>query len=292
MMRSRGLWVTLLIACLAGHSIAAPATMFQVTSFASPAAVEYPAGFSGTVGATASWPSEMGWQGDRIDIAFTLPSAPPPNVQHYRFRIAITQQFTQAFELAIEAGPSIAGLQEVHREFVDTARVYVATIPAARFTFGQTNYIRVRGYGVQVGQGQPAGIQWNKWTLTRTDFAGTADAFRLDQLQRLTNFIVACSLSNGLVRDGYPYDPSWSPFHPASPDAAGFALIGLCVADRMGLLADAEARAESILRTYSGNRPGLLPLRNARGHWWHWIDVNTGQAAAGWGDDYTTIGSA
>lgn len=291
-MRLRCFLMGLLMAGMAGRAMAAPATMFQITSFASPAAIEYPAGFSGTVGATALWPSEMGWQGDRIDIAFTLPSAPPPNIQHYRFRIAITQQFTQAFELAIEAGPSIAGFQEVHREYVDTARVYVATIPADRFTFGQTNYIRLRGYGVQVGQGQPAGIQWNKWTLTRTDFAGTADAFRLDQLQRLTNFIVACSLSNGLVRDGYPYDPSWSPFHPASPDAAGFALIGLCVADQMGLLADAEVRAESILRTYSGNRPGLLPLRNARGHWWHWIDVSTGQAAAGWGDAYTTIGSA
>jgi hypothetical protein len=290
---SRGVAIAgMLLTWLAAGHAAAVTSIFQVSTFASPpSALTYYSGFSGTVGATATWPAEMGWQGERIDIAFVAPSA-SATARNYRFRINVTQQFTQEFDVVILAGPSLAELVEVHREFVPTVRAYVATIPLDRFTPGQTNYIRIQGVGVAVGTGQPAGIQWNRWALSRTDTAEDFAAFRATQLQKQTQFIVDATRPNGLVRDGLPFDPAGAPFHPATPDAAGFALLGLCAADELGLLPDAEARVQAILQAYSGNRPGLSPARNALGHWWHWMDVNSGQPAAGWGDNYTTIGSA
>lgn len=268
-------------------------TIFNVTNFANPPwSLTYFNGFSGTVGTTATWPAEMGWQGDRIDIAFNLASGVPSDARHYRFRVIISDKYTQTFSVRILAGPSLDDLQEARIELIETARVLVATIPLERFTPGQTNYIRVQGVGVAVGNGMPAGIGWRRWTLTRTDSDHDADTVRWGQLERLAQYVSDAIAPTGLVRDSIPLSPSDPPFHPATPDAAGFALIGLSAADHLGLDPDAEAKVEDILMAYAGEIPGVVPARNVKGHWWHWLNINTGQPEPGWNDAYTTIGSA
>ncbi|MBN2445506.1 MAG: hypothetical protein JXO22_02190 [Phycisphaerae bacterium] len=267
-------------------------SVFTVNSFASPAwSIEYPEGFTGTVGTTTIWPGEMGWEGDQIDIAFNLPASVPANTLHYRFRIAISLHVSQTFDLTLWAGPTLAELQQVHSEFIDSARVYAATIPLDHFTPGQTNWIRIKGVGAQVGEGLPTGIQWSSWSLRRTVVSGTIDSLRLGQLQRCTFYLMDAIQANGMVRDSLPLSPSETPFHPATPDAAGFALLGLCAADQLEIISFSEPLVESILSAYSGHTPGITPDRSADGHWVHCMDVNTGQYS-GWDDTYTTIGSA
>lgn len=274
----------------AAASPAQPVSIFDVSSF-SPS-IAYESGFSGTIGTTTTWPAEMGWQGERIDIAFTLASAPPPDARNYRFRIVAPLKFTQTFDISILAGAALDALAQATIEHVDSARVISATIPIDALLAGQTNYIRIQGVGVQVGGGQPPGVQWTRWLLTRTDAAADLDAARADQLARMTSYIVASIHTNGLVRDSLPLNPADAPFHPGTPDAAGFALLGLCIADAQGLMPDAHVYVQRILDAYTGHTAGVTPTRNSKGHWWHWMNVANGAPAAGWGDNYTTIGSA
>jgi hypothetical protein len=283
-----GLWLT------AGAGAARAETIFDVQNFASPPwSLTYFDGFSGDVATTATWPAEMGWQGDRIDIAFAVPETLPATARQYHLRMVINQRFAQTFELAVLAGPALDDLVEVHRETIDTARVLVATIPRERLVPGQTNYLRLQGHGVLVGNGQPSGIQWNRWRLVRLDLPGTVDALRRDQMQRLTNYVVAAMQQNGLVRDALPLDPAVAPFHPATPDAAGFALLTLCAADELGLVMNPAARVTAILRAYAGHAPGIVPERSADGHWVHFMNVQTGAyAGGGWDNTYSPIGSA
>ena len=51
------------------------------------------------------------------------------------------------------------------------------------------------------------------------------NAVRDDQINRLRNYVVDAILPSGLVRDSLVLEPGASHFHPATPDAAGFALI-------------------------------------------------------------------
>lgn len=285
-----GLWVALCVGAGPGAGFAE--TIFEITDFAD-WSLTYYSGFSGTVGVTTLWPGEMGWQGDQIDIAFDLPASVPPDARHYRFRIIITHHFIQSFDLTIHAGSSPDDLVQAHSEYVDSARAYVATIPRERFTPDQTNWIRIKGIGVQVGEGEPAGIRWNRWLLTRVDLADDLDTVRLGQLQRTAWYISNAVQPNGMVRDSLPLSPSVPPYHPATPDAAGFALLGICAADHLGLLANPADLVESILSAYAGHTPGVNPDRQANGHWVHFMDVGTGgYAGGGWDDTYSTIGSA
>lgn len=283
-----------LIASLAAGFEPAPATtVFDVTSFADPPwSLTYYEGFTGTVGVTTVWPREMGWQGDQIDVQFNLPAEVPPAAKHYRFRIVVSYRYVQSFDLQVYAGPSLAELEPVQSEYMDSPRVVVATIPLDRFTPGQMNWIRIKGVGVQVGDGQPAGIRWSRWRLSRVDVADSVEAVRWGQLQRTAWYLSNAIQANGMVRDALPYCPGSTPTHPASPDAAGFALLGLCAADHLGLMTGADAKVEKILTTYAGYTPGVVPARNTKGHWYHWLDLTTGAPAAGWVDGYTTIGSA
>lgn len=278
-----GVWLT---------ASAPAAVVFNVTSFASPPwSLTYESGFTGMVGVTMTWPAEMGWQGDQIDIAFNLGSIPPV-ARNFRFRMVVPYRYTQAFDVEIFAGATPGALSLVHREYIDSGRVIAATIPPSLFTASSTNHIRIKGVGVAVGSGQPAGIGWTRWTLTRTDTDDDPDAAIRDQLQRLTNYTVAAVHPSGLVRDALTYSPLLPPHHPASPDAGGHALVGLCIADELGLITNGEALAESILAAYTGHTSGVAPLRNTKGHWWHWMNVNSGAPEPGWNDNYTTIGSA
>ncbi len=277
----------------AGPPLSGADDIFVVTDFASPPwAIEYPDGFVGTVGTTPTWPGEMGWEGDQIDIAFDLPANVPADTLHYRFRIVISLHMEQTFDLTLWAGPTLGELEQVHSEFVDSARVYAATIPLDRFTPGQTNWIRIKGVGVQVGEGLPTGIQWSRWSLSRTVVSGTVESARFNQLQRATFYLMDAIQATGMVRDSLPLSPSVEPYHPATPDAAGFALLGLCAVDQLEIIGFSESLVESILSAYSGHTPGVTPERSADGHWVHYMDVNTGAYAGGWDGTYTTIGSA
>lgn len=118
------------------------------------------------------------------------------------------------------------------------------------------------------------------------------EAMRSDQLARFVTYMNDAILPNGLVRDALTTSPSTPPFHPATPDAAGFALLGLCAADHLGLMPDAEAKAQLILNTYAGFTPGVTPQRSANGHWIHFLNINTGLYQPGWDAAYSPIGSA
>ena len=268
-------------------------TIFDVTDFADPPwLLTYYDGFTGTVGTTPQWPAEMGWQGSKIDIAFELPESPPDAVL-YRFRIVIPAHYTQSFDLTVEAGPALDQLVSVHMEYVDTARVFIATIPLDRFTPGQTNWLRIQGAGVTVGEGEPPGIRWTRWLLRRVDGTGDLDSARWGQLQRTVWYMTNAIHPNGMVRDALPFSPSATPSHPATPDAAGFTLLGLSAGDHLGLLDDVEPTVELILSTYAGYTPGVAPDRTIEGHWVHFMDMETGAYAGGtWDDSYSPIGSA
>src|SRR6188508_1564267 len=92
------------------------------------------------------------------------------------------------------------------------------------------------------------------------------DAMREDQFNRLKNYAVDAILPSGLVRDSLVLDPSFSSYHPATPDAAGINLYALSALDYLERLPDAEQRVISILSAYAGQTPGVVPDRSADGH--------------------------
>jgi hypothetical protein len=117
------------------------------------------------------------------------------------------------------------------------------------------------------------------------------DAIRDDQINRLKNYVVDAILPSGLVRDSLVL--SGSSFHPATPDAAGFALLALSALDHLDKLPDAEQRVETILSAYAGQRPGVVPERSADGHFIHFMNINTGgPAGGGWDASYSPISTA
>lgn len=116
------------------------------------------------------------------------------------------------------------------------------------------------------------------------------DAMRDDQINRLKNYVVDAIMPSGLVRDSLVLNGT--SFHPATPDAAGFALLGLSALDHLGKLPDAEQRVVNILNAYAGHTQGVIPDRSADGHYYHWLNIANGSRASGWVDGYTTIGSA
>lgn len=116
-------------------------------------------------------------------------------------------------------------------------------------------------------------------------------AVRDDQINRLKNYVVDAILPSGLVRDSLVLNGA--SFHPATPDAAGFALLSLSAFDQLDKLPDAEARVEHILKAYAGQNAGVNPDRSADGHFIHFMNIGTGApAGGGWDDSYTPIGTA
>lgn len=251
----------------------------------------YFGGFGGTVGVTGAWPGEMGWQGDRIDIQFALPRV-ADDVLYYAFSMNITHRFSQEVGLSIQAGAALDVLVEFHQESIDSPRLLTALIPTFHFVEGDTNWIRIQGRGVDVGYGAPAGIKWDHWSLAAVRPASSTTVVA-DQLARLAVYITDAIHPSGLVRDSLPLSLSAAPFHPATPDAAAFAVQGLCALDHVGAIQNAGVLVERILSAYSGHVPGVVPDRSADGYWRHFMDIETGAyAGGGWETAYTTIGSA
>ncbi|MDZ4657996.1 MAG: PEP-CTERM sorting domain-containing protein [Bythopirellula sp.] len=121
--------------------------------------------------------------------------------------------------------------------------------------------------------------------------AQTLEAARDDQINRLKNYVLAAIQPSGLVRDSLVLNGS--SFHPASPDAAGFALLGLSALNHVGQLPDAEQRVINILSAHAGQTAGVNPDRSADGHFLHWMNLANGsRASGGWPVEYTSIGSA
>jgi hypothetical protein len=129
--------------------------------------------------------------------------------------------------------------------------------------------------------------------VTSRGVAQDLNAVRDDQINRLRDYVVAAIRPSGLVRDSVVlHDPNDS-FHPATPDAAGFALVALSALDHLGKLPDAEQRVADILSAYAGQTPGVAPDRSADGHFIHFMNVDTGAPApCCWDDSYTPIGTA
>jgi hypothetical protein len=115
---------------------------------------------------------------------------------------------------------------------------------------------------------------------------------RDDQINRLKNYVLAAIQPNGLVRDSVVLANPNGSFHPATPDAAGFALLSLAAFDELGKLPDAEARTEQVLKAYAGQVAGVTPDRSADGHFVHFMNVSNGAYATGWDRSYTPIGTA
>lgn len=126
-------------------------------------------------------------------------------------------------------------------------------------------------------------------TVHGQDFA----TLRTDQIGRLQAYVLDAIEPSGLVRDSLVLAPSVSHFHPATPDAAGFALLSLSAFDHLGTLADAEDRVEEILRAHAGHAPGVNPDRSADGHFVHFMNIQTGaKQGGGWDESYSPISSA
>lgn len=129
--------------------------------------------------------------------------------------------------------------------------------------------------------------------LTRLATAQDLNAVRDDQINRLRNYVTAAIMPSGLVRDSLVLNPASSNFHPATPDAAGFALLALSALDHLDKLVDAEQRVVNILSAYAGQKAGVTPDRSADGHFIHFMNVNTGApAGGGWDASYSPISTA
>ena len=89
----------------------------------------------------------------------------------------------------------------------------------------------------------------------------------------------------GIYRDSKVFNGT--DFHPSSVASIGMGLISLCIADAMGWIDDAEAKAVKTLERIAGNHPTFFPDRNSSGFFRHWIDMDTGTRA--WNSEYSTI---
>lgn len=130
-------------------------------------------------------------------------------------------------------------------------------------------------------------------SLLSSATAQDLNTVRDDQLNRLKNYVVAAIQPSGLVRDSVFLTGSSQ--HPATPDAAGFALVALSALNHVGKFTneDAEQRVVNVLSAYAGQTPGVVPTRSADGHFIHNMNVTTGAPApCCWDASYTPIGTA
>lgn len=93
----------------------------------------------------------------------------------------------------------------------------------------------------------------------------------------------------GWVIDG-DVTPANTRFHPATPDAAAWAVLALMAADEVNGDPQAQATVRLILQRYAGRAPdGIVPRRSVDGQFTHWIDPMNGQVKAGWPTELATM---
>ncbi len=82
----------------------------------------------------------------------------------------------------------------------------------------------------------------------------------------------------------------WTRFHPATPDAAAWAVLLLLMSDHINNDAQSPALVRTILQRYAGLSPdGITPSRTPDGVYRHWIDPLTGSVKSGWDPEYATM---
>lgn len=93
----------------------------------------------------------------------------------------------------------------------------------------------------------------------------------------------------GWVIDG-DVSPGTARFHPATPDAAAWAVLALIAADEVNNDPLAKPLVRLILQRYAGRAPdGIVPRRSEDGQFTHWIDPMTGQVKPGWPTELATM---
>ena len=176
--------------------------------------------------------------------------------------------------------------------FVPTAAAYGASIVAPTTyatTGGVWHDIAATARGSIAIAADEDGLLLTDTTDTRLTF----DQWIGDEFAQVTAF------SKGLISpDGEPPGwvidadvlPSWSRFHPATPDGAAWVVLMLIMSDHLYGDAEALPLARAVLTRYAGLAPdGIKPVRSADGIMKHWINPATGNTEAGWPDEYATL---
>ncbi len=84
--------------------------------------------------------------------------------------------------------------------------------------------------------------------------------------------------------------PSWSRFHPATPDAAAWVVLLLLMSDHVNGDPQAQALVRTILTRYAGLAPDqIAPVSSADGIFRHWINPSDGQVKPGWDPEFATL---
>jgi hypothetical protein len=119
------------------------------------------------------------------------------------------------------------------------------------------------------------------------------DSFLADEFAQVVNF------ARGLISpDGEPPGwvidadtiPSIARFHPATPDAAAWAVLLLLASDVLNNDPEAIADIREILTRYSGlSADGIAPSRSTDGIFRHWLDPWTGGVKPGWDGEFAVM---
>lgn len=124
---------------------------------------------------------------------------------------------------------------------------------------------------------------------TRLSYSAWLDD-EFDQVVRFAKGLVSPdSEPAGWVIDA-DTDPATPRFHPATPDAAGWAVLLLLASDHLRDDPQAQPLIRTILTRYAGlSVDSIKPSRSADGVYRHWIDPLTGQTKPGWDPEYATL---
>ncbi len=140
--------------------------------------------------------------------------------------------------------------------------------------------------------------------LATSDLGGSIVSESLDprpdfESWLLDEFSEVVAFAKGLVSpdgepDGWVVDADVNAdgtrFHPATPDAAGWAVLLLLMSDHLAADPDAQTLVRSILQRYAGlATDGIAPSTSADGIYRHWIDPATGGVQPGWSPELATL---
>lgn len=122
-------------------------------------------------------------------------------------------------------------------------------------------------------------------------------AWQADEFNQVVNFaksLVTTGPGNGGGPVGWVIDGDvqigWTRFHPATPDAAAWAILLLLASDRINADPDARPMVRSIMTRYAGlAADGVKPSRTADGIFRHWIDPYTGGVKSAWDPEFATM---